>query len=1385
MNNIIHIIQHTARAATVLLLALLTATTAWADSTFSGGDGSQGNPYKIANETDLRQLATDVNGGNSYSGKFFQQSQNITLTQNFTSIGCYKSNSQGGSKSFSGTYDGGNKTISGLTINGSTTMQGLFGRVENATIQNLTLSGASVTNSASYVGAFVGYSNGGLTMTNCHAVNCNVSAPNKESVAIFVGRLYNPASTIKSCTVSGGSVSGSSHVGAIVGYAYATSAIHAIVGCVARGVTGGDNLIGTNTSSCVSNVASYGNNDYTITAGTGVTITYSAISNTYSDIIHPPYIKAGETVPVTLSYTGSLSNVTYQATGATLNDEGTQLSNAQGNVTITATEAPKTDISGGSIADIAWQTWTGSALTPALTVTVGGKTLTAATDYLVNYTDNTHIGTATATVTGTGAYNGTLTKTFEIRHSDMPYNSTGNFYEIGNETALRALSSYVGSGGETSGRTFKQTEDITLTSSFSPIGISNYYQFHGIYDGNNKTISGLSVSGNVKYAALFGYMQLGTVKNVILISPSVSSSYKNNSYGARVSALVGYMNTDAIIDNCIVINPTLSATGQGNNYVGIFIGESGSRCSISNCYYYDGNTEHNYATHEYDNYISATNILRVYSVNATGCTATATPTISVSGTDYYKEGTAVTVTAGVPSSGIKKFTVTGATASLTETLGQYTLTMPANDVTVSLEDVTPTITLADMDLTYTGTAIEPAVTVKDGETTLTANTDYTVAYSSNTNAGEGAVTITGCGVYLGTTTKAFTIAKATPTITAPAAVTNLIYNGSAQELVTTGTTTFGTMTYSLDGTNYSTDIPTGTAAGTYTVYYKVEGSDNWNAVDAQTVSVTITTRTYTVTFDANGGSGTMEPMQLTYGGEWTALTANTFTRSGYGFNGWNTKADGSGTAYSDEGWVKNLTTETSIVLYAQWGKDIATCTATVPDQTMGGYSYIFYKFESANSNAELAAAMGVVVKDGDVVLTLGTDYEFGNVKFADGSDGMPASIGDECLLEIKGKGNYAGSLWAPFTITVADASGSWGELAWAFHAGTLTISGTGAMNAASDYSGYPWFSVASNVKTITIGEGVTTIADAAFAGTSQINYYSHVATASLPTTLTAIGDDAFAYCNGLTIAIPSGVTISSSAFYQVGCVVGTLSNAADNTDIIGIMAAAQSADVQLQGRTLYKDGSWNTLCLPFAVSTASGTLSGDNVQAMTLNTTTSNLTDGTLTLNFTAAETIPAGTPFIIKWDESGTDITNPVFEGVTISNATNDATIEDVLTFTGTYAPVSIPADGDNTKLYLGAANKLYYPNAAMTIGCQRAYFQLADGITAGKPAGTDGSGEDVRAFVLNFDDDEATGIITKNFTNSTNSSNEWYSLDGVKLAAKPTAKGLYIHGGKKVAIK
>ena len=72
---------------------------------------------------------------------------------------------------------------------------------------------------------------------------------------------------------------------------------------------------------------------------------------------------------------------------------------------------------------------------------------------------------------------------------------------------------------------------------------------------------------------------------------------------------------------------------------------------------------------------------------------------------------------------------------------------------------------------------------------------------------------------------------------------------------------------------------------------------------------------YTITFNANGGEGSMEPQRFEVGVD-TALNTNTFTREGYKFIGWNTAADGSGTAYADEGAILELTGD--MTLYAQW-----------------------------------------------------------------------------------------------------------------------------------------------------------------------------------------------------------------------------------------------------------------------------------------------------------------------------------------------------------------------------------------------------------------------------------------------------------------------------------
>ncbi|MBR1628711.1 MAG: preprotein translocase subunit TatA, partial [Lachnospiraceae bacterium] len=59
-------------------------------------------------------------------------------------------------------------------------------------------------------------------------------------------------------------------------------------------------------------------------------------------------------------------------------------------------------------------TYTGSAITPTITVTLDSKTLTEGTDYTVSYSNNTNVGTATVTITGTGNYTGTKTANFEI-----------------------------------------------------------------------------------------------------------------------------------------------------------------------------------------------------------------------------------------------------------------------------------------------------------------------------------------------------------------------------------------------------------------------------------------------------------------------------------------------------------------------------------------------------------------------------------------------------------------------------------------------------------------------------------------------------------------------------------------------------------------------------------------------------------------------------------------------------------------------------------------------------------------------------------------------------------------------------------------------------------
>ena len=240
-------------------------------------------------------------------------------------------------------------------------------------------------------------------------------------------------------------------------------------------------------------------------------------------------------------------------------------------------------------------------------------------------------------------------------------------------------------------------------------------------------------------------------------------------------------------------------------------------------------------------------------------------------------------------------------------------------------------------------------------------------------------------------------------------------------------------------------------------------------------------------------------------------------------------------------------------------------------------------------------------------------------------------------------------------------------------------------------------------------------------------------------------------------------------------------NGTYNSGQLLVLKDGQTHNLMLSDRTLYTDGDWNTLCLPFGVDDFTGTpLEGATVK--TLESTS--FTDGTLTMTFSDDQTaIEAGVPYIVKWT-SGTDIVNPVFTGVTISNTAANVSTQYV-DFVGTYSPTIIYESGDKHNLYLGSGNTLYYPTTeGFTVNACRAYFQLKNGLTAGDPSSSEAP---VRAFVLDFGDGEETAIrsLTPDASPTGKGSDGWYTLDGRRLSAKPSASGIYINNGRKVVIK
>ena len=266
-------------------------------------------------------------------------------------------------------------------------------------------------------------------------------------------------------------------------------------------------------------------------------------------------------------------------------------------------------------------------------------------------------------------------------------------------------------------------------------------------------------------------------------------------------------------------------------------------------------------------------------------------------------------------------------------------------------------------------------------------------------------------------------------------------------------------------------------------------------------------------------------------------------------------------------------------------------------------------------------------------------------------------------------------------------------------------------------------------------------------------------------TAVARGDDQWLYTTNKTFY----------EFYPI-----TLYDAADNSSTL---EATDGKQVTVNyDRTLYRNGKWNTICLPFSINDLKGTpFEGAHIRALI----NAEVKDGVLKLDFSYDnDYITAGVPYLVKWDEQGENVENISVKGAVIKNQLTPATF-DCVSFEGTYSPRTLAA-GDKSVFFLGNDNKFYWPQDVVNIGACRGYLKLLNGITLGVVS--NGDPNTVRSIVLNIDDpDGTTTEITIPVADTPYSTDKtydevWYTIGGLLLDREPTKKGIYIYKGKKI---
>ena len=669
-------------------------------------------------------------------------------------------------------------------------------------------------------GGIIGYASYNVNITSCENTASITGEGNAHGGIVGDD---DASSNRYSLCLNTGIVEGSSYKGAIAGQYYSSSNFtncYYATPCTVKALNNND-------------YSGHGERGYIVTAGSHLASISAAETGVVESLLTgKKYYKKGNWTLTLAPILSDETFVSYACEGGTLDNLKTvdgdhKLTITDKDVTISALVSNNNgvDMSTVEIAAIPDQRWKGIAVTPEVTVTNGGTPLVEGTDYIAEATDNAVVGTATLTLTGINGYKGTATKTFNI--VDFPLldpqaaNSESNPYLIADEADLQALASIVNSGARNNGY-YKQTANITLTEEYTAIGTDSH-RFQGNYNGDKKTISGLVINKpNDNCQGLFGYIHYATIKNVVLEGVDITAKnyvggvagygYDSYIYTSSVSGaikaadgveanyhggIVGYLcwyriegcvNTATVTGNGThshefggiagYVNVTTvkdcfnAGEVTGTSYVGSVIGQ-----------YYSSTLTANYHTVSTTGGVGAQNVGTgtdqtgaeiVFNVTAgenTQVTLPETPAKVYNETNYYKNGTEVTLNYNTPAGKFfDQYTVSNGSITYPYVIdGKHILTGVTDNVTITgtytdkMDVASNAVTVHCGIIPYTGDVITVAPVVTRLGVTLVQGTDYTVTTTPAVvqAAGEYTLTITGKGDYTGTKQATFFVKEAT------------------------------------------------------------------------------------------------------------------------------------------------------------------------------------------------------------------------------------------------------------------------------------------------------------------------------------------------------------------------------------------------------------------------------------------------------------------------------------------------------------------------------------------------------------------------------------------------------------------------------------------------